>query len=40
MKINYSFLAMNNEVDPTPVVLIEEFKAALAQQTAQMEGKR
>ena len=35
-----TYLAFLNEVDPTPVALIEEFKAALAQQTAQLEGER
>lgn len=34
-----TYLAFLNKVDPTPVALIEEFKTALAQQTAQMEGK-
>jgi len=34
-----TYLAFLNGVDPTPVALIEEFKAALAQQTAQLEGE-
>jgi len=34
-----TYLAFLNEVDPAPVALIEEFKAALAKQTAKLEGE-
>ena len=35
-----TYLAFLNEVDPTPVALIEEFKTALAQRTCQIEGEK
>ena len=34
-----TYLAFLNEVDPTPVALIEEFKDALAQRTSRLEGE-
>jgi len=35
-----TYLAFLNKVDPTPVALIEEFKAALAQRMSKLEGKK
>ena len=35
-----TYLAFLNEVDPAPVALIEEFKAALAQEIPRLEGEK
>ena len=35
-----TYLAFLNEVDPTPVALIEKFKTALARRVSQLEGER